>query len=217
MLTRFSLLALLLSSLVAVSSDAIVFLPNLAPNPDFDAGIDGWSGGGSQVTWASDFDVAGEPNSGSLKIQVDGEVGAVRGVQACIPIVGGELYVFGGRYFIPSGQIPSGQASVIVQWYDDPHCVGYMASAAVPSNQDHGVIDAWTNLVSTDTPPVNADSALLTLGGWKLVGQENQPDFVVYFDEVSLLPEPTDSLAASAAFATLWVMRRALGGRRATP
>jgi hypothetical protein len=83
-----------------------------------------------------------------------------------------------------------------------------MSSDSVPYDQDHGVVAAWTSLVATATPPVNSDSASLILSGWKLAGQENQPEFVIYFDDASLLPEPGFALGACAAFATLWLRRR---------
>jgi hypothetical protein len=210
--TRLPVLVLLIACCAASSSEALILLSNRLPNPHFDTDIDGWTGD-PEASWAGGFDVDNDPSSGSLRIQVPGEAGAVREARACVPIAGGEFHVFGSRYFIPPGQVPSGEARVIVQWYDEPGCVGFMQTDGVGYDQDHGVIGAWTNLVDNATPPVNADSASLALSGWKLVGQENQPDFVIYFDAASLLPEPGGALGATAAIAAL-ALRRAIDRRR---
>jgi hypothetical protein len=61
-------------------------------------------------------------------------------------------------YFIPSGQVPSGEAIVMAQWYDEDDCIDDIGASTIPSSQDHGVVGAWTTLVISATPLVNADS-----------------------------------------------------------
>ncbi len=208
-------LACLVGALVAAPAGALIAFQNRLSNPDFDQGIVGWSPS-SHVTWASDVDADDAASSGALRIAVDGEVGAVQNTAACLRIVGGEQYAFGGFYFIPPGQVPSGEATIIADWYDQPDCTGYMDSDGIPSSQDHGVVGEWMSLAGNGTPPANADSLRLVLGGWKLVGQENQPDFVIYFDSAVVVPEAAGALAASAAVGALVMLRpRSAGSRRA--
>ncbi len=39
--------------------------------------------------------------------------GAAVDARTCVRILGGELHVFGSRYFIPPAQVPSGEARVL--------------------------------------------------------------------------------------------------------
>jgi hypothetical protein len=193
----------------AVAAEALIELPpNRLTNPHFDDTVVAWTGGGQQVTWAAGVDADGDPQSGAMRIAVNGEAGAVRGASTCVRITGGEGHVFGASYLIPVGQIPSGEVITIVSWYDDRDCVQLMDADAIPSTQDHGVVGTWTQLLLAATPPVNADSARLELEGWKLVGQEEQPDLIVYFDDALLLPEADGASVAATALAAIALRRR---------
>jgi hypothetical protein len=208
-------LVFLTMTLVGAPGHALISSPNILPNHDFDADLAGWTIGGA--TWDPDVDRSNADDSGSARVAVPGEVGSIAELSTCVRIVGGESYVFGTRYFIPTGQVPSGEARVIVSWYDDPDCTDYMEGDSVPYTQDHGVVGAWTTLTEVATPNVNADSARLSLAGWKLVGQENQPDLIAYFDGALLLPEPGAAVAMSAALGSLAALsrKRFAGCRRA--
>jgi hypothetical protein len=132
----------------------ITFPPNQLPNPSFDDGIDDWLGGFSVASWAPGVDVDGDPSSGSVQIQVDGEAGAVRGVYSCVPIFGGETHIYGAKYYIPSGQVPSGEAHLVVTFYDDPECSGYLDGDVMQSNtHDLDAVGAGRALRKSSTRP----------------------------------------------------------------
>lgn len=204
-------ISLVAGSIATPARALITFPPNQLPNPSFDDGIEHWLGGFSVATWTPGVDVDEDPNSGSVQIQVVGEAGAVRGVYSCVPITGGETHIYGAKYFIPSGQVPSGQVRLTLNFYDDPDCIGYLDGDVMQaSTHDLDAVGAWTSVAEVVDAPVNADSATLNIAGWKLVGQENQPNYVIYFDDAALLPEADGVIAACA---TLLLLRRA---RRST-
>ena len=206
---RASLLAMFLTTVLAPSVGHAL-IPPLATrtsNPHFEDGIGGWSDAtGGYATWEPDFDAADDPQSGSVRIEVPGEAGAVRELRDCVRIVGGETYIFGAQYFIPAGQVPSGQVRVLLNWYDGPNCDGYLDGEPVDDPTD--VVGDWAATAVAVVSPINADSADLEIAGWKLIGQENQPNFAVYFDNAIILPEPAGALATAAALATLVVLTR---------
>jgi hypothetical protein len=167
---------------------------NLVTNPGFDTSVAGWGPAAPPPTWDGTRDADGNPSSGSAQTQNFGGV-----LLTCFPLltqcvtglVPGQTYEFGGKVFIPPGQIDpmlgpvqgSGQVEVVVSTL--PNCGSpAFGGPAGPATTTTGT---WFESSGFFTVPPGVDSVQLqgvtchTLGNGTLL---------VNFDDMFLQPAP---------------------------
>src|SRR5262245_61821835 len=94
---------------------------NALTNPNFDSDVSGWTSDGAEATIThSTNDYQGSGTSGSAEItNASASGGNGLGMFQCLTgVVVGNSYDFGGRVFIPSGQLTTGPSYVKLAWLD---------------------------------------------------------------------------------------------------
>ncbi len=158
---------------------------NLILNSGFDVDYVSWAPEThSSITWSS-LDSEGNPMSGSaLVTNLHPDPNNGQGMVQCLPavVIPGAAYGFGGKVYIPSGQVNTGDAQVGLRWYDDLNCTG----AVVGSQPRLGTIttDVWVALsASGEVAPAGAMSVYFLAFSNK---NEGGGSFEAYFDGLSL-------------------------------
>lgn len=151
------LLALATGALGSARADTLV------PNPDFDSGIDGWSGFSSaEISWDPGQDVDGDPGSGSVRIVQVRDDPDLAGLQSSCFAIGGGTYDFGGWFFVDGSQ-PGNHGIVLgLRVFDGPDCSGALLLS--PSTNNFVLADSWFIKLSADrSVPDSAVSGRLTV------------------------------------------------------
>ena len=214
---------------------ALVLLPwqhaaaqNLVTNPHFDTSVAGWGPVAPPPTWDGTLDADGNPSSGSARTQNSGGV-----LLTCFPLlsqcvtglVPGQTYEFGGKVFIPPGQLGpgfvpvagSGQVQAVISTL--PAC-GSPAFGG-PSGPATTTTGMWFESTAFITIPPGVDSVQLqgvtchTLGNGTLVANFDD----MFFQPAPVAVVPTLDGGGLAVFAVLLaaaalLVRRRLRSRR---
>lgn len=184
---------------------------NQVGNGDFDTNLTRWTNLSGPKAWNS-FDVAGDPNSGSVAITNTSGSANGQFIQQCIPIVGGADYLFAYSHYSETIGATTGRADAAVYWFANPTC----ESTSITFDQLNSTAapGAWMDLSSEIDAPNAAVAAQVRLVAWKLTGTAGEV-WRVYFDDVQLVPEPASSAQfAAASAAMLWVLRLRQASRR---
>jgi hypothetical protein len=128
---------------------------NLVSNPSFDTDVIGWTPFAmTTIVWDS-LDAYGNPASGSALVSnASTTPGDATGSRQCVEgILGGQAYHIGADILVPGGQAETGAGELLVQWYDQPGCGGFLglvSSSEIPTSTP----DVWyTVSVISEAPP----------------------------------------------------------------
>jgi len=141
---------------------------NLVVNGNFDGDISNWTDGVGEGTFVFDvLDNVGAPGSGSglMSITSTGPLWTGIAIQ-CLPGVSdANLYDWGARAFIPSGQAATGNVFVQLVWYSTLACTGSPLASGTQTNLvPHTTTDTWvTTRIDAQAPPAGAQSAIIAL------------------------------------------------------
>lgn len=160
---------------------------NLVSNADFDADVAGWPPfSGASISWTSP-DSVGNPLSGSAMVtNLSTTAGDGTGARQCIEgLSGGQKYRVATDILIPSGQSESGDAYILIQWYDQPGCsagfIGLFESPKIPTSTP----DIWYTSTSIGEAPPGAQAGRLRISVAK---QEDFGMVDAHFDHVIMEP-----------------------------
>ena len=155
-----TLMFFVLSILIGLAG--VAFAGNLATNPSFNGNLSGWIAYPSTTYYAS-LDATGTPGSGSAKsIYNANGTSTLLAIYQCIPgvIIPGQTYTFGGKVFIPSGQLITGSGLVTISWFSGADCTSGFISASQLFTTSTG---SWIALDSASlTAPPGATTVWLT-------------------------------------------------------
>jgi hypothetical protein len=174
------------ASVVALVSIAVsAAAQNQVFNGNFADSLRGWSQDtyqvwSAQVFWSS-LDAGNSSSSGSALV-LNTEYANGLGISQCMfgpAIIPGNLYVFGGKILIPTGQSNTGSAAVGLRWYGQPACGGSpldqpRSGSLTADNSFHSV--GWVGAA-----PAGAVSAEFVAYATK---SETGGIFVAYFDDL---------------------------------
>lgn len=136
---------------------------NLLTNPNFDAGLSGWTGPAG--VFDPTRDANGNPLSGSAQVSPPGAF--CDDIQQCVNVTAGGIYELTGRLLFPSGtQFNSGpgSASILFGFYDAAcgsqsfSLVGAPVPIFIPNS---GPSEVWNPQTLTATAPAGALSAFV--------------------------------------------------------
>jgi hypothetical protein len=179
---------------------------NLLQNPNFNGSLASWVAPYAtyDATRSATADGTGSALAG-FTLPSNAAYGNANGVEQCVDgIVPGTSYDFGGKVFIPSGQVGlGGGGSVYIQWYGSAGCTGTLtgntntAIALAPPSSTN----VWYPLLASATAPAGTSSVLV-------IGeiQNNAGDgatFSVSFDELFLQTTPPVPQSVSVAIPTV--------------
>ena len=101
---------------------------NLVSNPSFDTDVTGWAPFAMTTIVWDPLDAHGNPASGSALVSnASTTPGDASGSRQCVAgIIGGQAYHIGADILVPSGQAETGTGELLVQWYDQPGCGGFL-------------------------------------------------------------------------------------------
>ncbi len=164
---------------------------NLVNNAEFHMGVGLWDDTPPDLVIAlHSMDWMDDPGSGSAEITNNASGAYNAGVRQCVSdgIIGGDLYDFGARVRVPSGQSESGNAYLIGFVYDQEDCAG--SQIDWPSSNSVSSADTWIPIVRGDyLMPAGGMSILFNLAVNKQTA--NGGSFVAYFDGVYMVPDGT--------------------------
>lgn len=222
-MARSMLAGLVLGVAVAAPGAARAEVPvdTLLANGSFaaDAQLDGWDLGTAVASWST-LDVAGDPTSGSARIENSFlDPGFSFEISQCL-VTGPGPHAFGASYWIASGQEPAtGDAGV--RWFFsagsscDPGAI--LAGGQRYTENIVIVPDVWGEVSIADVAaPPGTGSVKFSLANRQ---ESGLGIFVVQFDDAyAVVPEPrglAGACAAALALAALRLRRRAPGPARA--
>lgn len=138
-------------------------------NGTFATDVGGWGATSkSAVTWDA-LDADGDPGSGSAVVEnrSDTSNDSTGAVQCLEGLVDGAVYRFSADILVPGGQVGTGRAHLLVQWYDD-FCGGHQTGAAVASaGVRTSTPGEWRVDRGTVQAPTGTRFARLRLSVWK--------------------------------------------------
>jgi len=155
---------------------------NLVSNPGFDTDVAGWTTGSTATIQWNPFDADSNPASGSaLVTNLSTTAGDATGArQINMDIAGGEHYNIAAEILMPSGQSTTGRANLLVQWYDQANCTGFVGLFLTPWVTD-STPDVWYLSFGTTLAPADAQCARLRLSVWK---DQDSGTLDAHFDNV---------------------------------
>ena len=159
---------------------------NLVLNPNFDIDVAGWAALTTATIEWSPLDAEGNPASGSalvanLSTTANDSTGAIQ----CIEGINGESLIrFAADVMIPGGQLETGHAHLLVQWYDESECGGAQVGLATTTGIYTTEPDVWYTDFDFAEAPLGAQSARLRLSVWK---NEDSGTLQAHFDDVSFV------------------------------
>jgi hypothetical protein len=157
---------------------------NLLANPGFDSSLSGWEAT-AWASWDGTRDADGSASSGSAKGIADFQTvgGDAVVVSQCIPLAHtGDLYVFGGKIFLPGSQAGSSSAFFSLGFFADSACHG----APVPGP------GGLTPLVTTLNHWTEASATVYTVGAaakiWAVLRAQSTGTLEGSFDDLFFQP-----------------------------
>ena len=181
---------------VLACSAAAALAQNQVFNGNFARGLRGWTQEEFMV-WTA-MDAGGSRTSGSVLAVNTLQMNA-RGIEQCLSgpaIVPGNMYVFGGKVRIPTGQSNTGWAAVGLRWYGQAACGGDPLGTQ-PRADSSTVDDAFHGIENTVAAPPGAVSA-------QFVAYATKADaggvFTAYLDDLYFGPAGTTSAAPPAVW-----------------
>jgi hypothetical protein len=141
---------------------------NLVSNPDFDTDLTAWNPLSGALQMWDPLDADSDPLSGSaLVTNIDPDPNDGSGSAQCIDgLVGDWLYDVSAEFYIPSGQVETGHAYLLVQFYTGTGCssfIGFADTDPVFST----TTDVWVARTRRVWAPAGTQSARLRLSVWK--------------------------------------------------
>ena len=94
----------------------------------------------------------------------------------------GEIKAFHGVVRIPGGQLETGHAFLLVQWYDEAECGGGQVGLSATTGVSTTEPEVWYTDFAFAEAPLGAQSARLRLSVWK---NEDSGTLQPHFDKVS--------------------------------
>lgn len=157
---------------------------NLVANPQFDSDVSEWAADATASIEWSPADAGGSPSSGSALVNnLSATANDSSGAYQCVDgIVAEVFYRVASEVMIPGGQVETGFAHLLVQWYSGPGCSGFLDLAVTPGVSTT-TPDAWYAIHTFAVAPVSAQSARLRLSIWK---NEDSGMLRAHFDNVEL-------------------------------
>lgn len=173
-------LAIVFLTMVMVAS--VVQSQNLLPNSTFDSDVAGWLAGSESTVGWDPLDANGDPLSGSaLVTNLDVDPNDSTGAYRCIDgLADDTFYRFGADILIPGGQIETGHAYLLVQWYGGAGCSGFLNLTESPIVLT-STPDEWFAVSKVAASPSGTQSGRLRLSVWK---NEAGASLDAHFDNV---------------------------------
>ena len=181
---RFPVTLLLAVSLVAPGAAA----QNLLVSPDFDVAtdVDDWPDPfpdpDTTISWQSDLDVDGAPDSGSLRLDNSISNGASDGPRQCV-VAGPGFYEMEAFFYNPT-QTPQPVAQIFLEYFPSADCTG--AGIGFAGETGPGTLDAWDSVFLLEEAPDGTASIGVRISSG---GTTDPTPHVVFYDAV-FLPEP---------------------------
>ncbi len=150
-------------------SGSLVLGQNLVSNSSFDTDVMGWTAlFGASLMW-DPLDADGDPLSGSsLVTNIDPDPYDGNGAAQCIDGLNGErTYGFSADINIPGGQIETGHAYLLIQWYSGAGCSGAIGLAESPQVTS-ATTDAWVTSSHLAQSPAGTQSGRIRLSVLKI-------------------------------------------------
>jgi hypothetical protein len=171
-------------ALAVVSMPTAALGQNLVANPQFDSDVSDWATNATASIEWSPADADGSPSSGSaLVTNLSTTANDSTGAYQCVDGIMGEApYRVAAEVMVPGGQVETGFAHLLVQWYSGPGCSGFLDLAVTPGVPTT-TPDAWYAIHTFAVAPVGAQSARLRLSIWK---NEDSGMLQSHFDNVEL-------------------------------
>jgi hypothetical protein len=177
-----ALFRLTIIALAAWFTTSFAWGQNLVSNPGFDTDVTGWTTGSTTMVQWDSLDADSNQASGSaLVTNLSTTAGDATGArQSIMDIAGGKYYNIAAEILIPSGQSQTGRANLLVQWYDQTNCTGFVGLFSTPWVTD-STPDAWYLSFDTTLAPASAQCARLRLTVWK---DQDSGTLDAHFDNV---------------------------------
>lgn len=147
--------------------------PRLA-NPNFDAGLDGWSlGGPVPAEWTqTPLDGEGQPFSGAARLATGVGAGASWQIEQCLDLAAAEplaAFGFGALVRVDSGEGGAPAVRAYHRWHDAAACGGSVGGSASSTPVTGDTAGSWRELALRFAPPPPGAQSLLVgfgvLGG----------------------------------------------------
>ncbi len=157
---------------------------NLLINPNFHTDVAGWTASSESALAWDPLDAEASPASGSAVVTCLGEEpNDSNGTFQCVGGITGESYfLFAADMLIPSGQSETGHAHLLVQWYSESGCTGFLGLADT-SGFPSTTPDVWLTDFGIAEAPAGAQFARLRLSVSK---NEGVGSLDAHFDNVVL-------------------------------
>jgi hypothetical protein len=154
--------------------------PNRIANPEIAADLSGWIGQGGAISRVA-LDVFGRSDSGSA--QLTASVGISVTLAQCVALPANAHVDFGAWIEIPSFQLATGAAVVMLEWWNELGCGGMQVDVAAET-ATISATGRWSYAALRDvTPPTGAQSAKL-----KAVVLPNATGFLAHVDSLFVAP-----------------------------
>ncbi len=164
---------------------------NILVNPHFDSSVSGWSfTTPGTFTWDSSLDASSSPTSGSARLANMSPVGYGTSFAAqCVAVTGGSKYDVSVQIRVPSGQVDTGYAMLLVGFLDGASCSGSFVGSLPTPHVTPATTDAWVLVQSVgQAAPATAVSAQAMLWINKV---ESTGSLVANFDDAVFGPAGT--------------------------
>lgn len=158
---------------------------NLLSNPGFNANVSSWNTNiGAAVSWQP-LDAGRSLTSGSALVtnnSVDPSMGT--GLFQCRPATAGQLYDFGVKVRIPSGQTNTGAGLAVLAWSTSQTCASnsFISNTATPAID---VFDRWKGTAASAMAPAGTVAVFFECYQTKT---EAGGSIGAYFDDAFLAP-----------------------------
>jgi len=176
---------------------------NVTWTETFDDNVDGWLTETYSSVVHSPLDANGSGTSGSAEVaNFHPSNNNGLGIRKCVTVdvTAGDLYIYGGAMFIPTGQTETGKAMVGLRWYDGVECSGSQVGSQ-PRLQNL-VLGSWVALHSTtQEAPAGAVSVLYVAFPSKV---EAGGTLVSNFDNLFFVSDEVFSDGFESADTDLW-------------
>jgi hypothetical protein len=168
---------------------------NLIVNGEFDATTDGWSG--SHFSWSAE-DHAGNPESGSGRLEHPSSPGTSLLSRQCRPVDAGAVYDVAAWLWLPPQEPASGTAFFYIDWYPGPGCTGDVVFGGGPTEVNPHPLWQSRTLDHQIAPPGIASVSVFVL----FIRDAGAGPLAVHLDGVSLRRVGPANALANPGFTT---------------
>jgi hypothetical protein len=155
-------LAALAALVTLAGASAAGAVPNLLPNPGFDAGVAGWSdpGGGAHVD-AGDPDESGKAEGGSLRLRDMLATSSYQTSSDCLAVVPAQPIVFGASGLV--AETTGHQLRAVLKFWSNASCSGPAVGFIISDLNRTADVSGWAPVQGMGTVPPGALGATLAL------------------------------------------------------